>query len=83
MLITIIGNSLGEVTAKSVQYSFKEKVSMISDIYDTLGDTGLKTIGWLNWFGSCIELWIQSINNFAEHSLQYYLYQTTPVKKSI
>jgi len=54
LLVTIIGNSLGEVTAKSVQYSYKEKVSMICDIYDTFGENGYKSIRFLNWLGACI-----------------------------
>jgi len=73
MLITIIGDRLGEVTAKSIQYSFMERVSMISDIYDTLGDNALQTIGFLNWRGSCIELWIQAFRDFTEHLLQFHL----------
>ena len=49
---------------------------MISDIYDTLGDTGLKTIGFLNQLGSRIELWIEAFRNFTKH------YKTATEKKS-
>jgi len=41
MLITVIGELMGKVTHKSVQYSFKEKVGMISDIYIVYGQKWL------------------------------------------
>ena len=36
LLIAIVSATFERVTASSVQYSFKEKVSLINDIYDTV-----------------------------------------------
>jgi len=52
MLIAVISADFEKVTSKSVQYSFKEKVLIINDIYDTFGERGLFLIKFLNRLGS-------------------------------
>lgn len=37
LLIAIVNASFEKVTSKSIEHSFKEKVSIISDIYDIVG----------------------------------------------